>query len=189
MFTVPCSLEYSSIFDIEIHPTLMQSLAEVYCDIWSEPPWNEDFWRPDQVLNDLRSYLKKPGARGFVALAQERGLGQAKLAGFCWGYIVNQSDLRDISSSQDLDQLFTENKSIFYFSELGVAKDWRNQGIGKGLSVRLIDATRAMGCQTIILRTDVKAHAARALYERQGFQEISVRDGKHTDRTYWVLPF
>ena len=36
-----------------ISKDLLESWAKLYCEIWKEPPWNEDFWVPEKVAEDL----------------------------------------------------------------------------------------------------------------------------------------
>jgi ribosomal protein S18 acetylase RimI-like enzyme len=186
---------------------LLEKCVKLYCDIWKEPPRNEFFWSPREVLVDMWRQFQKPGAGSFFAISvtgepeelnyQERYDFKRKLAkadglnveivGFSWGYLVSRGDLRDISGGDKLDHLFEIDQKIFYIDELGVGSSFRKRGIGELLTQKLIDYFRNQGANVITLRTERKAIAARALYQKLGFQELPIKDAKHQDRTYWKL--
>jgi hypothetical protein len=44
---------------------MLKSAAKLYCQIWQEPPWNEDFWTVDGVIKDLDDQIQRPGAKAF----------------------------------------------------------------------------------------------------------------------------
>jgi ribosomal protein S18 acetylase RimI-like enzyme len=77
--------------------------------------------------------------------------------------------------------------NVFYLAELGVCKLFRNQKLGNKLTSRLIDKLIQEGTNTIVLRTDLKAQAARRLYQKLGFVDLKVLDSKHANRTYWII--
>lgn|SRR3989344_8717958 len=185
-------------------PEMLQRIAQLYGEIWREPPWNEDFWTVEGVTSDIRKEMARPHGGMFVANgtrqihASELSDDSAgrkpypseeertSLVGFTWGYEVSQADLREISGTNGLDHLFSPGVRVFYVDELGVQRKWRNRGIGSGLSVALLEKARAEGLTLATLRTDMEAHPARAVYVKLGFTELKVQDASHEKRTYWA---
>lgn len=159
----------------------LEKCAELYCAIWREPPWNEDFWKPEAVMRDLAKELAEPFAQIVLASAQE------EIIGFTWGYQVSKEKMAEISGNNQMDFLFTKNARIFYIDELGVSSRYRQMGIGKDLSQKLLCLARESNANLVLLRTDILAVSARILYEKLGFQELPVRDKKYPDRSYWML--
>ncbi|MFA5029929.1 MAG: GNAT family N-acetyltransferase [Patescibacteria group bacterium] len=160
--------------------------AALYCQIWKEPPWLEDFWTPRGVKGDIANHLRLPGVAALLVFAQN-GKPQPELAGFTLGYTVSQEDMRLIASSRQLDFIFTDDRRVFYVDELGVDSRFRGKNLGKLLSRILIARAKTLGHQQAILRTDMRAVPARSLYANLGFRELDVRDGAETDRSYWLL--
>ena len=76
---------------------------------------------------------------------------------------------------------------MFYVAELGVASAHRGRKIGDHLTRRLIDSAKEKGIKAVLLRTNVKAERARALYAYIGFVDLCIEDEVHKDRTYWLL--
>jgi len=161
---------------------VLRKCAELYCQIWKEPPWNEDFWTVEGVIEDIRKQMKRSNAVGFLALHRE------EVVGFTWGYEVSKEDLREISGVEALDVLFEKGNRVFYIDELGVASLFRKRRIGEQLSRSLITAVQNhCEIRRFTLRTDIKAIAARNLYIKLGFSDLSIRDAEHSKRTYWFL--
>jgi len=160
----------------------LRKCAELYCQIWKEPPWNEDFWTVEGVIEDIKKQMERPNAVGFWALYGE------EVIGFTWGYEVSKADLREISGVVALDFLFKKGSRVFYIDELGVAYLFRGRGIGERLSRNLIGAVRnSCEIRRFTLRTDIKAITARNLYRKLGFRDLLIRDAAHPNRTYWFL--
>ncbi len=164
----------------EITRPMLEDCARLYCEIWKEPPWNEDFWKEDEALRDIEEQSSQSGFEMVLAVEGNH------VIGFSWGYLVSREDLRKISSSSGLDYLFEKSNDIFYIDELAVAKMARGRKIGQGLSREIIESFRLIG-GIAVLRTDESALPARNLYKSLGFEELPVRDGKYLSRTYWKL--
>jgi len=152
--------------------------AKLYCEIWREPPWDEDFWDPEGALKDMDREMKRPGAVGFLALINK------KVVGFTWGYAVSQDELCEIGGNA-LSILFDGSK-VFYVDELGVQALYRRKGIGESLSLYLINEAKKKA-EIICLRTDQRAYDARSLYAKLGFKDTGIKDQTYDDRTYLVL--
>jgi ribosomal protein S18 acetylase RimI-like enzyme len=161
-------------------------LLELYCEIWKEPPWNENFWTPEMVRDDLMSQMAKTGAVGYVVM-DDYIVSDPKIIGFSWGYQVIKEEMRTISGGEKLDFLFLENKIIFYVDELGVSAKYRQEGCGRRLTSELLIKAKNKGASVALLRTEKEANAARRLYKNSGFQELPVSDLNYPGRTYWSL--
>lgn len=168
-----------------VTPEVLLGCAELYCQIWKEPPWNEDFWKAEDVRRDILRDSQKPAGECFIATFQN-GNGH-EVAGFTWGYMSSREHLTEISGSNFFMNSPLLDGNVFYVDELGVNSDFRGHGIGKHLSDQLILNAKANGADSLVLRTDEKALAARALYALLGFNEIPVRDANFPGRTYWFL--
>jgi ribosomal protein S18 acetylase RimI-like enzyme len=158
----------------------LQKCAALYCEIFEEPPWNENDWTVDKVLRDMLGQTTRLGFCGLLAWVGEENVG------FTWGYLVSKEEMREIASADDLDFLFENNQRIFYVDELGVGSPFRGNQCGAMLSRELIAQVRkGKSTSIVILRTDKAAQAARSLYSRLGFVNLHIRDGIYPNRTYW----
>lgn len=162
---------------------LAESLAEMYCQVWKEPPWNEDSWNVDEVKVELIQLNCKYSSIGCYAIHESEKC--KAIVGFALGYQISKEEMGNISSGRELDYLFG-NKIVFYIDELAVCREFRQQGIASTLCKNLIDNAIDSGSQLIVLRTDKDAVAARKVYERQGFRDIGIKDGKYSTRTYLI---
>lgn len=174
----------------------ISEIARLYCEIWREPPWDEDFWTIDGVVDDMINQLSKPNAIFlFMEILPPRDrelhcchqIEDPEITGFTWGYEVSVADLSEISGVSELRwrKIIDANRA-FYIDELGVEKNHRRRGVGKELTERLLIQAANLGIDCAILRTAVKAVAARNLYQRLGFRELDIADVKYPDRTYWL---
>lgn len=165
---------------IKLSPDELKKVAELYCLIWREPPWNEDFWTIDGVLEDMKNVFKMSFFRAFVACSKK------KIVGFTWGYQVSESEMQKICGNGELNFLFRTYK-IFYIAEVGVDSSARKIGLGKRMTNCLIKLAKKDGADAIVLRTDINAYPARELYRSLGFSEVWVTDNLYRSRTYWLL--
>ncbi|MFA6421860.1 MAG: GNAT family N-acetyltransferase [Candidatus Buchananbacteria bacterium] len=165
--------------------SVLEGCASLYCEIWREPPWNEDFWTTEIVLQELKEELARGQSRGFLALPTDPKSNDA-IIGFTWGYRVSMEDMQNISGTSQMDRFF-ENGEVFYIDELGVDSNCRLKGAGRELSECLLEWAIKTGHETILLRTDLRAEPARALYKGLGFVELDVIDANEHQRSYWVL--
>lgn len=172
-----------SIAQNEVTGEILDSCAELYCKIWREPPWNEDFWKEEEVKADILGDCKKEAADCYIATLGDSG----RAVGFTWGYMVTPLHLNEISGTDYFTLAGNLNGKTFYVDELGVDASCRGHGVGKHLSGALVKHAINHGAQLLVLRTDEKALAARTLYKKLGFIEIPVRDAKYPGRTYWHL--
>lgn len=162
--------------------SLLEKTARLYCEIWKEPPWNEYFWKEIEVLTDIQEQLKKEKA--VLVLAVNEG----EIIGFTWGYGVDKKLMEVISNSNLLSFLFEPSpKSVFYIDEIGVDKRHRMHGVGGKITKSIVNQTKKIGVNCWCLRTHINAMPARKMYSKLGFSDLKIKDGKHHDRTYWML--
>jgi len=167
--------------DDEITEKAIIDCANLYCQIWQEPPWNEFFWKPEKVAATIYEVLQRTGSAALLAVSADN----REILGFTWGFPVDREALRRISGGKSLDSLMPEKKKLFYIAELGVAKKNRKTKIGSELTKELLQVARRKFPATI-LRTDLDAKPARSLYRRLGFREMPIRDSDFSNRTYWI---
>ena len=161
---------------------IVEQWTELYCEIWKEPPWNEDFWKPTEVWQEIyREITDNRHGEAFLALNGR------KVVGFTHGYSVSCQGMREVAGSDLLDGLFEHTERVYYIDELGVAKECRGRHISTDLTRSLIQAAQNHSLACVTLRTDTQAIAARHLYQKLGFTELAVCDAKYPDRTYWIL--
>ena len=60
-------------------------------------------------------------------------------------------------------------------SEVAVATEWQNQGIGRAFLKHMIEVAKSAGCQIVYLEVRPSNLAARHLYRALGFQQIAIR--------------
>ena len=162
----------------------LEECASLYCQIWKEPPWNEDFWTIPGVKDDLQKEMAKDGATGFLSFSWGRKL---EVIGFTWGYRIDSYQLAEIASNPEVGKFFKTGEVAFYIDELGVSPGYRGRGIGKSLTGLLVGQALYQGVKKIFLRTDKKALAARRVYSDLGFRELSLADRSYEERNYWLL--
>jgi ribosomal protein S18 acetylase RimI-like enzyme len=179
--TMNNSVNYERLAQFADQTDTTRQFALLYCQIWKEPPWNEDFWTPEDVLQTLSKKMQLPEAECF--LAQNQGL----IIGFTRGYSVNRQELAEIAGGEQLNFIMESTPRIFYIDELGVAPNGRCHGIGRALTMKLIKHAKTRGLNLVVLRTERLALPARAVYRHLGFTELDVKDSRHESRTYWLL--
>lgn len=165
----------------DVNDELIDEIARLYCEIWKEPPWNEDFWKAENVSKEICDHLLSPHAVIVVALEKKR------VVGFSWGKSVGKQGLGEISSGANLNYIFGSQARVFYVNELAVDKEMRNRNIGSLLAKFLVELANKNGFEKICLRTDQEAIAAQRVYSKIGFRDLAIEDGKHSNRTYWLL--
>lgn len=161
-------------------PRDAERMARLYCDIWKEPPWNEDFWTTDGTLQDLEIQLQLKFAICLISKKDQQ------VTGFTWGYEVTQKKLREICGHSQLDYLFENGRRVYYIDELGVSKDARNEGTGTKLTEAITLFAKLRGQKVVTLRTDEKAESAISVYRKSGFEPLDIHDAEHPTRIYWV---
>ncbi|MFI3198197.1 MAG: GNAT family N-acetyltransferase [Methylococcaceae bacterium] len=168
---------------------LISDLAEIICEVFSEPPWNESFSAP-RITFGLGVEMMRKNAILVIARHKKEG----HLIGYILGQelIVKSDDPRDqtffkISGGYALDFLANNNQRTFYVGGLGVRSKYRRLGVAEQLSTTLISELRRHKFDYRIGRTDLQAYGMRKLYSKQGFKELPVHDINYPERSYWLL--
>lgn len=159
---------------------LIRKTAELYCEIWREPPWNEDFWTVEGVIADIEKQFNN---RNAVMMIGINGLG---IVGFTWGYEVEIEEACSMCG-HNISPRFINGARLFYIDELAVASRKRERGLGFRLTFDCLSEARQHGLTASFLRTDINAIPARKVYSKLGFKDSSLKDPEHPDRTYWFL--
>lgn len=170
------------IVEIQKNSQIMEGVAEAYCEIFREEPWNEEF-KPKRVMEIMREQFKRPGAISLAALRNN------EVIGFAWMYDIFKDDLKEGTRySPELRFLFENQKRVFYLQEIGVKKEMRQQGIGEALTRELLLRGKKNGANVVVLSTNGKARSIVSLIFKIGFQNSKiVRPPKELGRTYWIL--
>ena len=173
----------------------LEKLAELYCEIWQEPPWNETFWEPERVVIDIKQKLEFKNFCGLITTACDPSLWNTgkesryiikKFVCFSYGYEVTADELFQISGHRQMDYIF-ESGTVFYLADLATRKDYRQKGLAKKISLKLLRFAENKKLSQVVLRTEIQATAARNLYRKLGFKELGIFDAKHKTRSYWAL--
>jgi ribosomal protein S18 acetylase RimI-like enzyme len=168
---------------------LVSHLSTLICDVFSEPPWLETYAH-SRILFGLGVEMMRKNAILFIAQTNQSN----KIIGYILGQELlkftdderNQT-LSKISSGAELDKYIDDHERVFYVGGLGVIKDYRRMGVAEKLSENLILELKNEGFNYRLGRTDLAADKMRKLYIKQGFDELPVRDGVHSNRSYWLL--
>lgn len=174
----------SGIVKIQKNGRIMEEVAELYCEVFKEPPWNEGL-KSKEVMETMREQFGRPGV---IALAH---LESDKVISFAWMYRIFKSDLDGGTRySPELGFLFEDQKRVFYLQEIGVKKKKRQRGIGEKLIRELLARGKGNGngASVVVLSTNSKARSIVLLISKIGFQSSEiVRPPKELERTYWIL--
>ncbi len=168
---------------------LISDLAEIIVEVFSDPPWNENF-SATRIMFGLGVEMMRKNAILVIARHKQEG----HLIGYILGQelVVDSDDCRDqtffkISGGYNLNFLAKNNQRTFYVGGLGVRSKYRRLGVAEHLSTALISELRRHQFDYRIGRTDQQAYAMRNLYIKQGFKELPVHDINYPERSYWLL--
>ncbi len=170
----------SSNLETSLVKDLLMNCAKEYCTIWREPPWNEDFWKEDEVYKTMIEEIKKPLGECILYYQEETG----KVMAFTWGYQIDEISAKNIFDSDDVVN-FIANKKAFYIDELGVGSNFRKQGIALKISFEIMKDIINDKFDMIFLRTDLDALPAVNLYKKLGLEDSKIRDPKYPNRSYF----
>lgn len=164
-------------------------MAETAYHAFREPPWRDDLEKP-RLHFGLGVDLMRCNAAAYVAKAKSSN----EIIGYILGYEVffQNEDRREltlsaITGTPALDYLFEEGRRVFYVDTLCVDRLFRQRRIAYRLLSALVDELRREGFDCCISRTSVKNLSMMSLFSKLGFQELTVRDVRYPDRTYWLL--
>lgn len=172
------------ISDLKNRIESMRQVAELYCQIFSEEPWEESY-DAEQVLKTMTEHFARLGAETLTFVENGTPIG------FAWMYEISKNDLREGTRYLPaLDFLFKDGKRVFYFQEVGVKKGSRRQGIGERLTRELLQRAKERGVNFVILSTSRKATPIRSMIQKIGFRDSGIiRLPAELNRTYWFFEF
>ena len=187
-------------FSLAGFPQFIDSLIQCYRDVFAGEPWNEwkrcpacgqqygygqcngstcqcghvlvDFWPPGQVRADLSAEL---GKDAICWLAIERN---NEVVGFVWSYPLEAPALEakvGLSGAAAAIRQFNASASVAYLDEIGVARDFRRQGIARHLyTYQVNELCCYRGINTLVTRTKgIPSAVAYGWFLRLGFQVIA----------------
>jgi ribosomal protein S18 acetylase RimI-like enzyme len=168
---------------------LASEIAGVIQQVFSEPPWHENYTIGRLNLG-LGVALMRKNPILYIATRKS----DEKVIGYLLGQelLRNSDDPRNqtlytISGTDELNYLLENDKRVFYVSGVGVYKEYRGSGIATRLSMSLIEELRRQKYDYRLGRTHLTAAKMRNLYAKQGFVELPIMDANHPDRSYWLL--
>jgi GNAT superfamily N-acetyltransferase len=125
------------------------------------PPWGRTYPRPQPIPDDLADPDATYPAACFVAVEQDRA-GEAVIA---FGALapVTEGELPALPAFEFMDGPAWR---VHWVSV--AAERWRT-GVGRALTLRLIEEARARGAHWLVLDTTVQQEGAISLYEACGF--------------------
>jgi hypothetical protein len=166
-------------------PPLLDDICAVYADAYGQVPGEDNVTKVAAFRNRATKALDRPGYELVTAYA---GSG---LAGFVFGYTL-PSDTHwwgDLQPEPSAEFLREDGARTFVLAEIEVGKHWQGSGVGRTLHDELL---RGRTEQRATLATGPGADAARAIYERWGWQKVGMVPGTPGDYfsayTLFVLP-
>lgn len=160
------------------------SFVGAYQTVWSEPPYNEEFY-PYEAEAVLRRQLQS--AR-HITLIAVRGLSTVVGFGFASPLRSRPEVARHMQGLLPVDH-------TFYLAELGVLGDYRGLGLGRAMIEARLAAIDRQVYTHALLRTSASRNAGYEMYLSMGFDDIGVYmevpsrrvgGGVHTDRRLFL---
>lgn len=71
------------------------------------------------------------------------------------------------------------DKHTFELIKMGVKKSAQGKGVGMFLGQQALNKAKEMGANKVVLYTHTKLQSALRIYQKLGFKEVPVRDGKY----------
>ncbi len=166
-------------FEFNSNPPKNQllSAAKLYCEIWQEEPWNEE-WTIERASDKLTKILSREGSLLIFAMIND------EVCGFVGGKPTTTEEL-DERTKKSLADTLNPNE-IFSIAEIGVGNTQRGQGLGKKLLGGMIERVSPDNDVRVVLHTDIKAESAKRLYASLGFRDTAITDSKVPTHTYWI---
>ena len=111
--------------------SLEASLVGVYQKVFNRSPYEENF--DYELAEDIIQGIQERDTEGLLAISDDRPVG------FAWGEVLEPGDREDFP--EEVPGSFFEGDS-YYFAELGVLPDYRDQGLGKELKQREMEKVK-----------------------------------------------
>lgn len=134
-----------------LSPIDVEKVAQAYCDIYGEAPWNEK-WSMDEALKVCEQYAKEGILYGTFWCRE--------LTGFIaiMPYEVGVHPVK-----------YGKNERILYLSDVAVLSSYRKNGIGSNLIKRVIRYAKKFEYDRIYLRTNKVGSMSKSIAMKLGF--------------------
>jgi len=139
------------------------SFVGCYQTVWSEPPYNEEFY-PYEAEAVLRRQLQSPG---HITLLAVRGVSTVVGFGFSTPLKSRPEVARHMAGLLPAEH-------TMYLAELGVLRAYRGLGLGGAMVEERIDAIDRQVYTHALLRTSASKNAGYEMYLSRGFDDIGV---------------
>lgn len=160
-------------------PSYADGIRQVYADVFSEPPWNEDPSAGDRYVERLAADAARPGFTAALAL------GEGTVGGF-----ATRGTVGGFATAWTTPDVFPSGRSYGHVAEalgpgrvegwlcgalevdeLAVSPDARGAGLGAALLSAVTEAAPDGRCW---LLTSVRAEATLRFYRRAGWNQVPV---------------
>ncbi len=139
---------------------LKGGLIKLYQDVFSQPPYNEQF-SEEEIVSIFQEYLKQ----GKLFIARNKTDGVIGFGATLPLDIV--PNVKIIAKDNGL-----RIKNAWYMAELGVMSTYRRLGLGKKLVIARLRAIQAQGGRMALMRTSVNNIVSQRLYTNLGFEVV-----------------
>lgn len=175
----------------QLNTCLDAGLAQLYREVFAEPPWREDF-SLDESRQGFRDYFDDGGT---IFVAEDAGKPVAFVVSVPLTKVFN--GVRQVGDAYTAANDVDVNKTA-YFAEDGVDKAYRGQGLSGRLKEMLLEANRRAGFGTVLLRTGEESYVQISAVNKAGgailsgvFQQVASKrtDGEMRSdrRLYYVF--
>ncbi|PSG99186.1 MAG: hypothetical protein BRC29_03605 [Nanohaloarchaea archaeon SW_7_43_1] len=137
--------------------SLIGAFQMTFNDSVYQENWDYEFTK------DIIAGLQDEDYEGILAL------NEGTVVGFAWGYVPESEEMRTDNDFpdelQEVDTSFLDGET-YWFNELGVVEDWRNQGLGKRLKEKELDR--------IAERQDISRGLERTNFEDENEKKLGL---------------
>lgn len=137
--------------------SLIGAFQMTFNDSVYQENWDYEFTR------DIITGLQDKDYEGVLAL------NEGTVVGFAWGYVPEPEEMRIDSDFpdelQEVDVPFLDGET-YWFNELGIVEDWRDQGLGKSL--------KAQELEKVAERSDISRGLERTNFEDENKKKLGL---------------
>ncbi|MBL1292197.1 GNAT family N-acetyltransferase [Streptomyces sp. NPDC057067] len=151
-------------------PSYADGIRQVYADVFSEPPWNEDPSAGDRYVERLAADAARPGFTAALAL------GGGTVGGFATAWTTpdvfpSGRSYGHVAEALGPGRVEGWLSGALEVDELAVSPDARGAGLGSALLSAVTEAAPDGRCW---LLTSVRAEATLRFYRRAGWHQVPV---------------
>lgn len=123
-------------------------------------------WDVEKVMGEILEQASEPGFFGVVTYQG------GALVGFAWSRVISFDEVRKHWGDAIVDQVqpLSSKSNLFYFDELGVGLQARNQGLGREMVEFICRWAKTELPGTLGLLRTHSASPARGIFEAMGFE-------------------